>query len=69
MSRSRRNKGLTSIIVWLILLPFKIVLFPFAIILGSIFPKSGRGKASMWQMNAGTNHGGRRKHKGNAPWC
>ena len=23
-----------------------------------------KGKTSMWQMNAGTNHGGRKKHKG-----
>jgi len=28
------------------------------------FGKSKSGKASMWQMNAGTNHGGRKKHKG-----
>ena len=25
---------------------------------------SSRGKFSMWQMNAGTSHGGRKKHKG-----
>lgn len=31
----------------------------------SLFSYSHRKqKASMWQMNAGTNHGGRKKHKG-----
>ena len=23
-----------------------------------------KGRASLWQLNAGTNHGGRKKHKG-----
>ena len=23
-----------------------------------------KGRANMWQLNAGTNHGGRKKHKG-----
>ncbi len=68
MSRSRRNKGLISIILWIIILPFQIILLPFNIILSLIFPKGRKGRSSMWQLNAGTNHGGRRKHKGNPPW-
>ena len=34
--------------------------------LSSLFrtSKPRKKSASMWQMNAGTNHGGRKKHKG-----